>query len=76
MKTPEEAIAKILSDMHEKASFALRMAKDSALQAVTGRPEDKEKNENDAKRYRLKADVWEEAGHIVEFWTTGPGRSQ
>lgn len=73
MRTPEETIDQILSDMNEKINKFMSLARDSALQTVIGPPKDREKNENDAKRYKYTADVWGDAAHIVEFWTTGPG---
>jgi hypothetical protein len=63
--TQQEVIAKILDDMSKTASAVYKLASDYALETIAGKREDKQMNEDTAKRYLAKYDTWKEAMSIV-----------
>jgi len=63
--TQQEVISKILEDINNKADTAHKLASDYALEAIDGKLENKQMNEDTAKRYMVKYNAWKEAISIV-----------
>jgi hypothetical protein len=74
MMTREEVLKKILVDMRSKRKFALDMAKDSALEALTGMQEHRAEKEDEAIKLHRRSATWDDAIISVEYYLEGPGR--
>jgi len=64
MGTPTE---KISEAMQQKAKVCETIAEDKTQESLTGEPQEKEQNEQDAKVWREKSKVWTEAEAIVRL---------
>ena len=62
---------KISEALQRKANVCETIAQDKAEEALTGASAEKETNEQDAKSWRLKSEVWLEADAIVRAGATG-----
>ncbi|MGA2247357.1 MAG: hypothetical protein ABSH48_20390 [Verrucomicrobiota bacterium] len=62
---------KISEEMQQKAKVCETIAQDKIEESLTGASCEKEMNEQDAKAWRLKSQVWLEAEAIVRAGSTG-----
>lgn len=68
-------LKKISAAMQRKAKVCETIAQDKTQEALTGESKDKELNEQEAKGWREKSKVWQEAEAIVHDNSTGPPSS-
>ena len=64
-------LTKITEEMQHKAVVCETIAQDKTEEALTGASCEKELNEQDAKAWRLKSQVWAEAEAIVRAGLAG-----
>lgn len=76
MMNREEVLDKIFTDMKDKRDTAHKLATEYALHAIEGKPEDKVTNEDTAKRYLIRREVWREAISTIDYYINGPGRME
>lgn len=58
-------LTKISEEMQQQAKRCETIAQDKTEEALTGAPSDKERNEQEAKEWMAKSQVWLEAEAIV-----------
>jgi hypothetical protein len=63
---------KIAEEMQRKAKVCETIAQDKTEESLTGASDEKAINEQDAKNWRLKSQVWQEAEAIVQAAATAP----
>jgi hypothetical protein len=64
-------LTKITEELQRKATVCETIAQDKTEEALTGASCEKELNEQDAKAWRLKSQVWVEAEAIVRAGLAG-----
>jgi hypothetical protein len=64
-------LTKITEELQHKAAVCETIAQDKTEEALTGASCEKELNEQDAKAWRLKSQVWVEAEAIVRAGLPG-----
>jgi hypothetical protein len=62
---------KVTEALREKAKVCETIAQDKTEESLTGAACEKEMNEQEAKAWRLKSQIWREAGAIVQAGADG-----
>lgn len=62
METP---LNELIAEMQQHAKTCETVAQDKTQEALTGDAKDKEKNEQEARMWAIKAQVWREAEAVV-----------
>ncbi len=63
---------KVSEELQRKAKVCETIAQDKTEESLTGASAEKAANEQDAKDWRLKSEVWKEADVIVRAGSTEP----
>jgi hypothetical protein len=63
-------LTKIFEEMQRQAKLCRTIAQDKTEESLTGAPNDKEKNEQEAKEWIVKSQIWLEAEAVVRFGLT------
>lgn len=61
---------KVSAELQRKAEVCETIAQDKTEESLTGASSEKEMNEQEAKDWRLKSDVWREADAVVRAGST------
>jgi len=63
-------LIQVFEELQRQAKRCATISEDKTQESLTGAPSEKEKNEQEAKEWLLKSDVWVEAEAVVRFAIT------